>query len=136
MSHEALTAYVATLAVAETLLKKQIIGKKDFFILEKAMMRKYGFSENSIFRDYRIVCQGSLRGKSKSLYSLYFAICASYSRFEYAFVGSSDFAKSYQTSEYLFRFFKENTMFDLTPVVSGSSFLPHINLSNTCFERR
>lgn len=58
------------------------------------------------------------------------------SRFEYAFVGSSDFAKSYQTSEYLFRFFKENTMFDLTPVVSGSSFLPHINLSNICFERR
>lgn len=41
------------------------------------------------------------------------------SRFEYAFVGSSDFAKSYQTSEYLFRFFKDNTMFDLTPVVSG-----------------
>lgn len=29
--------------------------------------RKARFSENSIFRDYRIVCQGSLRGKSKSL---------------------------------------------------------------------
>ncbi len=40
-------------------------------------------------------------------------------RFEFAFVGSSDFAKSYQTSEYLYRHFKENTMFDLTPVVSG-----------------
>lgn len=67
MSNEALTAYVATMTVAETLLKKQIISKRDFFILEKAMMRKYDFSENSIFRDYRIVCQGSLRGKSKSL---------------------------------------------------------------------
>ena len=67
MSNEALTAYVATMAVAETLLKKQIISKRDFFILEKAVMRKYGISENNIFRDYRIACQGSLRGKSKSL---------------------------------------------------------------------
>ena len=63
MSNETLTAYVATMAVADKLLRKQIISKKDFFILEKAMMKKYGFSESSIYRDYRIVCQGKLRGK-------------------------------------------------------------------------
>ena len=63
MSNEALTAYVATMAVADMLLKKQIISKKDFFLLEKAMMKKYGFSESSIFRDYRVVCQGMLRGR-------------------------------------------------------------------------
>ena len=39
--------------------------------------------------------------------------------FECAFVGSSDFAKSYLTAEYLFRFFKKNPMFDYTPIVSG-----------------
>lgn len=36
-----------------------------------------------------------------------------------AFSGASDFAKSYQTSEYLFRYFKNNPMFDYTPIVSG-----------------
>ncbi len=58
MSNDALTAYVATMTVADVLLKKQIISKRDFFILEKAMIKKYGFSERSIFRDYRIVCKG------------------------------------------------------------------------------
>ena len=58
MSNDALTAYVATMTVADVLLKKQIISKRDFFVLEKAMMKKYGFSESSIFRDYRIVFKG------------------------------------------------------------------------------
>ena len=39
--------------------------------------------------------------------------------FENVFVGTSDFAKSYLTSEYLRRFFKDNPMFDYTPIVSG-----------------
>ena len=69
MSNDALTAYVATMTVADVLLKKQIISKRDFFVLEKAMMKKYGFSESSIFRDYRIVCKGMpLRRKEKQIY--------------------------------------------------------------------
>lgn len=40
-------------------------------------------------------------------------------RFENVFVGTSDYAKSYLTSEYLYRYFKGNPMFDYTPIVSG-----------------
>ena len=39
--------------------------------------------------------------------------------FENIFVGKADFAKSFLTSEYLYRFFKDNPMFDYTPIVSG-----------------
>ncbi len=39
--------------------------------------------------------------------------------FEEAFLGRSHFAKSFLTSEYLFRYFKSNPMFDYTPIVSG-----------------
>lgn len=35
------------------------------------------------------------------------------------FVGVSDFAKSFLTSEYLYRHFEGNPMFDYTPIVSG-----------------
>ena len=40
-------------------------------------------------------------------------------KFERAFFGTSDFAKSFMTSEYLFRYFKDNPLFDYTPIVSG-----------------
>ena len=40
-------------------------------------------------------------------------------RYENAFVGTSDYAKSFLTSEYLYRYFKGNPMFDYTPIVSG-----------------
>lgn len=40
-------------------------------------------------------------------------------RFEKIFVGKSNFAKSFLTSEYLYRYFKNNPMFDFTPIVSG-----------------
>ena len=40
-------------------------------------------------------------------------------RYENAFVGISDFAKSYLTSEYLYCYFIGNPMFDYTPIVSG-----------------
>ena len=40
-------------------------------------------------------------------------------RYENAFVGTADYAKSYMTSEYLFRYFENNPMFDYTPIVSG-----------------
>lgn len=40
-------------------------------------------------------------------------------RFERVFVGTSDYAKSYMTSEYLYQYFKGNPMFDYTPIVSG-----------------
>ena len=40
-------------------------------------------------------------------------------KLEYAFVGTSDYAKSYLTSEYLYHYFKSNPMFDFTPIVSG-----------------
>ena len=39
--------------------------------------------------------------------------------YEHAFVGTSDYAKSFMTSEYLYRYFKGNPMFDYTPIVSG-----------------
>lgn len=39
--------------------------------------------------------------------------------YENAFVGTSDYAKSFLTSEYLYRYFKGNPMFDYTPIVSG-----------------
>lgn len=38
---------------------------------------------------------------------------------EQAFVGLSTFAKSYLTSEYLYQYFKGNSLFDFTPIVSG-----------------
>lgn len=40
-------------------------------------------------------------------------------RMEYAFVGDSLYAKSFLTSEYLFRYFVKNPLFDYTPIVSG-----------------
>lgn len=40
-------------------------------------------------------------------------------RMELAFCGTSHYAKSFLTSEYLFRYFKDNPMFDYTPIVSG-----------------
>ena len=40
-------------------------------------------------------------------------------KMEYAFVGKSHYAKSFMTSEYLYRYFKKNPMFDYTPIVSG-----------------
>lgn len=39
--------------------------------------------------------------------------------FDRIFVGKSNFAKSFLTSEYLYRYFKKNPMFDYTPIVSG-----------------
>ena len=40
-------------------------------------------------------------------------------RMDRAFVGKAKYAKSYLTSEYLYRYFKDNPMFDYTPIVSG-----------------
>ena len=40
-------------------------------------------------------------------------------KYENALVGTSDYAKSFLTSEYLYRYFKGNPMFDYTPIVSG-----------------
>lgn len=40
-------------------------------------------------------------------------------KYENAFVGRTAYAKSYMTSEYLYRYFKDNPMFDYTPIVSG-----------------
>lgn len=37
----------------------------------------------------------------------------------YALVGTSNYAKSFLTSEYLYRYFRDNPMFDYTPIVSG-----------------
>lgn len=42
-----------------------------------------------------------------------------YKQMEKAFVGNSHYAKCFLTSEYLFTYFKNNPMFDYTPVVSG-----------------
>lgn len=38
---------------------------------------------------------------------------------ELVFCGTSHYAKSFLTSEYLFKYFKNNPMFDYTPIVSG-----------------
>lgn len=40
-------------------------------------------------------------------------------KFDEVFVGKSNFAKSFLTSEYLYKYFKKNPMFDYTPIVSG-----------------
>lgn len=40
-------------------------------------------------------------------------------KMEYAFVGTRPYAKSFMTSEYMYRYFKKNQMFDYTPIVSG-----------------
>ncbi len=40
-------------------------------------------------------------------------------KYSHAFVGNEHFAKSFLTSEYLYRYFKKNPMFDYTPIVSG-----------------
>lgn len=40
-------------------------------------------------------------------------------KLQYAFIGKSPYAKSFLTSEYLFRYFENNSMFDYTPIVSG-----------------
>jgi len=41
------------------------------------------------------------------------------SGFQFSFIGKSTFAKSFMTSEYLYTYFKKNSMFDYTPIVSG-----------------
>ena len=40
-------------------------------------------------------------------------------KFELLLVGKSPYAKSFLTSEYLFKYFDRNTLFDYTPIVSG-----------------
>lgn len=40
-------------------------------------------------------------------------------KFQLSFVGTSHYAKSYMTSEYLHQYFEKNPMFDYTPIVSG-----------------
>ena len=42
-------------------------------------------------------------------------------KMEYSIVGKSIYAKSFLTSEYLYRFFKNNPMFDFTPIVDRKS---------------
>ena len=39
--------------------------------------------------------------------------------YEQAFIGTSPYAKSFMTSEYLYCYFKDNPLFDYTPIVSG-----------------
>ena len=50
-----------------------------------------------------------------------------------AFVGTSDYAKSFLTSEYLFHFFERNPLFDYTPIVSGYIKSVEQLLHKTCF---
>lgn len=58
--------------------------------------------------------------KSKQLIQIYDLPSYFLSKeFEKAFVGTSDYAKSFLTSEYLFHFFERNPLFDYTPIVSG-----------------
>ncbi len=40
-------------------------------------------------------------------------------KLHYALVGNSDYAKSFLTSEYLYQYFENNSLFDYTPIVSG-----------------
>lgn len=40
-------------------------------------------------------------------------------KYDLLLVGNSDYAKSFSTSEYLYKYFKNNPMFDYTPIVSS-----------------
>lgn len=40
-------------------------------------------------------------------------------KFQYSLIGKGSYAKSFLTSEYLYRYFEKNLMFDYTPIVSG-----------------
>ena len=46
--------YIATMVQAKTMLKKGIITSDDYTTIEILMAKKYGLSDKSIFRQYRL----------------------------------------------------------------------------------
>ena len=52
---DGITGYIASMAIAGVMLNREIINKREFFDLEKRLLKKYALPENSIYRDYRIV---------------------------------------------------------------------------------
>lgn len=86
------------ITVAE--LKKEIIDLTCFYV------------KNSRFHDTMVNSKQLIEKYKLHQYFLKMGM-------EQAFVGCKSYAKSYLTSEYLFKFFEKNPMFDYTPIVSG-----------------
>ena len=79
---------------------------------KKAKTLSSFYVENANYKTTEIKSKQLIKDYNLSRYFLQ-------NKMENAFVGSSIFAKSFLTSEYLFRYFKGNQMFDYTPIVSG-----------------
>ncbi len=48
-------SYLSTMALADQMLEKKLIGRKDFLAFEESMREKYGLVKNSIYRDRNLL---------------------------------------------------------------------------------
>ena len=56
MNDMALIHYLAAVTQGHIMLEKALITEHDFFLFEDMMRKKYGLPENSIYRDFRLIC--------------------------------------------------------------------------------
>ena len=56
MTDTDLICYLAAVAQGHVMLEKGLITDHEFRLFEEKMRVKYSLPENSIFRDYRLIC--------------------------------------------------------------------------------
>ena len=59
MTDTDLIRYISAVAQGHVMMEKGLITDHEFLAFENKMRVKYSLPENSIFRDYRLICQGS-----------------------------------------------------------------------------
>ena len=50
------TGYLSSVSLAERLLRKGLIGRKEFMAFENKMLERYGLAKDSIYRNNRLLC--------------------------------------------------------------------------------
>lgn len=59
MSKPDVTGYIASMTLADRLLCRRLINRKEFFVFEEKMRLKYGLEKTSIYRDFRCYVSAS-----------------------------------------------------------------------------
>ena len=59
MSKPDVTGYISSMTLADRLLCRKLISRKEFFAFEEKMRQKYGLEKTSIYRDFRCYVSAS-----------------------------------------------------------------------------
>ena len=59
MTDADLIRYISAIAQGHVMMETGLITDHEFRLFEEKMCEKYSLPENSIFRDCRLICQGS-----------------------------------------------------------------------------